>query len=253
MGVFPCCIYLPYYRPPTRKYFIMLHTLTVLLLIINVIIVVTIVVNNITHHSQRQCSPTSTKHGKIKPLSHHSHQSLTEPEPESSSLYLSLLLLSIAKDIEPNPGPVKYPCQICKKAVKWTTPSVCCDSCELWYHKDCMFMNTAVYEGLRNVSWYCCACGLPNFSTSLFDTICLDDSNSFSPLSDNPLSPITPEANIGSPAATSSPKVQKRGQYKKNKQMFVKHLPPARSEYRVPQRPITKTGTKEGQLTQRYY
>ena len=39
----------------------------------------------------------------------------------------------------------------------------------------------------------------------------------------------------------------------KNKQMFVKHLPPARSEYRVPQRPITKTGTKEGQLTQRYY
>ena len=40
---------------------------------------------------------------------------------------------------------------------------------------------------------------------------------------------------------------------KKDKQMFVKHLPPARSEYRVPQRPITKTGTKEGQLTQRYY
>ena len=38
-----------------------------------------------------------------------------------------------------------------------------------------------------------------------------------------------------------------------DKQMFVKHLPPARSEYRVPQRPITKTGTKEGQLTQRYY
>ena len=40
---------------------------------------------------------------------------------------------------------------------------------------------------------------------------------------------------------------------KPDKQMFVKHLPPARSEYRVPQRPITKTGTKEGQLTQRYY
>ena len=39
----------------------------------------------------------------------------------------------------------------------------------------------------------------------------------------------------------------------KDKQMFVKHLPPARSEYRVPQRPITKTGTKEWQLTQRYY
>ena len=38
-----------------------------------------------------------------------------------------------------------------------------------------------------------------------------------------------------------------------NKQMFVKHLPPARSEFRVPHRPITKTGTKEGQLTHWYY
>ena len=46
---------------------------------------------------------------------------------------------------------------------------------------------------------------------------------------------------------------KKRKKERKNKQMFVKHLPPARSEYRVPQRPITKTGTKEGQLTQRYY
>ena len=45
----------------------------------------------------------------------------------------------------------------------------------------------------------------------------------------------------------------KREDTKKDKQMFVKHLPPARSEYRVPQRPITKTETKEGQLTQRYY
>ena len=31
---------------------------------------------------------------------------------------------------------------------------------------------------------------------------------------------------------------------KNNKQMFVKHLPPARSEYRVPQRPITKNWDK---------
>ena len=43
-------------------------------------------------------------------------------------LYLALLLLSTSKDIELNPGPVKYPCQICNKAVKWTTPGVCCDS-----------------------------------------------------------------------------------------------------------------------------
>ena len=35
--------------------------------------------------------------------------------------------------------------------------------------------------------------------------------------------------------------------------MFVKHLPPARSEYLGVQHPITKPWTKEGLLTQRYY
>ena len=32
-------------------------------------------------------------------------------------------------------------------------------------------MNTAVYDALANtdISWYCCNCSLPNFSTSLFE------------------------------------------------------------------------------------
>ena len=29
-------------------------------------------------------------------------------------------------------------------------------------------MNTQIYESLHNVSWYCCQCGLPNFSSGLF-------------------------------------------------------------------------------------
>ena len=64
----------------------------------------------------------------------------------SSLMYLALVLLCYAQDIETNPGPrpLKYPCQICHKAVKWTTPGVCCDSCELWYHKDCMCMNSGI-------------------------------------------------------------------------------------------------------------
>ena len=44
-----------------------------------------------------------------------------------------------------------------------------------------------IYRGLQNVSWYCCKCGLPNFSTTLFDTMCFDDSNQFSPLSTTPV------------------------------------------------------------------
>ena len=127
-------------------------------------------------------------------------------------LYLTLLLLSTSKYIELNPGPVKYPCQICNKAVKWTTPGVCCDSCDGWYHESCMGMNSAVYSGLENVSWYCCKSGLPNFSTTLFDTMFLDDSNQFSPLSTTPQSPEIQEIDIGSPSASSSPKHQTKSQ-----------------------------------------
>ena len=37
-------------------------------------------------------------------------------------------------------------------------------------HKNCLSMNTAVYDALAttDISWYCPNCGLPNFSTSLF-------------------------------------------------------------------------------------
>ena len=158
----------------------------------------------------------------LNPSKHHKGPSTLSNSPsrssKSSSLYLALLLLTTSKDIEsnPGPGPVKYPCQICGKAVKWTTPGVCCDSCDGWYHKSCMGMSSGVYSGLQNVSWYCCKCGLPNFSSALFDTMCLDETNPFSPLSTTPLSPELPEVDIGSPAASSSPKQNKNIKAKKN-------------------------------------
>jgi hypothetical protein len=49
----------------------------------------------------------------------------------------------------------------CKNAVTWKTPGVCCDSCNKWFHKKCLGMNTLVYQGLRNISWNCDICGLP--------------------------------------------------------------------------------------------
>jgi hypothetical protein len=79
-------------------------------------------------------------------------------------LYLCSLLLTLSYAPEPNPGPrpIKFPCAVCNKAVKWSTPGVCCDSCEVWFHQECMGMPDVVYNGLRNISWYCCQCGLPN-------------------------------------------------------------------------------------------
>ena len=122
-------------------------------------------------------------------------------------LYLCSILLTQSYAPEPNPGPrpVKFPCAVCHKAVKWTTPGVCCDSCEVWYHQECMGMPDGVYNGLKYVSWECFQCGIPNISTSIFDTTIFEVSNSFSQLSSNEhLSPDS-EISFSFPNATSSP------------------------------------------------
>ena len=121
-------------------------------------------------------------------------------------LYLCAILLSNSYAPEPNPGPraPKYPCGSCHKAVTWKTAGVCCDTCNIWYHKDCLGMNTLVYHGLHNASWDCDHCGLPNFSTCIFDTSTFLSTNIYDHLNDSSFN----ENNIGSPSATSSP-VQK--------------------------------------------
>ena len=82
---------------------------------------------------------------------------------QDTLLYLSLLLLSNASDIESNPGPraPKYPCQVCCKAVTWKHGDVACDDCSKWYHVECMHMSTPVYNALAsfNISWHCVTCG----------------------------------------------------------------------------------------------
>ena len=70
------------------------------------------------------------------------------------TLALSFTVLILSGDIEQNPGPgTKYPCGICKKAVRSNQRGVACDRCDLWFHTKCMGMNTLIYKGLTNVSW----------------------------------------------------------------------------------------------------
>ena len=125
---------------------------------------------------------------------------------KSVLLYLCSLLLAQSYAPEPNPGPraIKYPCVICEKAVRWNTPGVCCDSCDRWYHQRCMCMSEGVYCGLKNVSWECFHCGVPNFSTSLFDTTIFETSNSFSYLNETSNTEAS-DLSFSNPIATSSP------------------------------------------------
>ena len=136
-------------------------------------------------------------------------------------LYLVHILIKIAHDCHPNPGPrtPKFPCQICGKACKWskTIHSVACSNCELWYHTECMQMSSLIYETLNNseTSWYCCNCGLPNFHSSLFeDTTSLlqNSTNSSTPSSAQSSDfDFSYSSDIGSPRLASSPKQNRKG------------------------------------------
>ena len=109
----------------------------------------------------------------------------------------------------PNPGPGTpiYPCGVCRKAVKWGQDAVRCDHCETWYHITCMHMNHTAYQILAdnsNTSWICCQCGMPSFSSSLFNTTPVDLSNAFSSFNSNSSSPLTINSPLH-PLHTSTP------------------------------------------------
>ena len=115
-------------------------------------------------------------------------------------MYICFIAIAQSGDCQPNPGPtqcsvnsnsntteseVSFPCNICKLPCLWGERAVCCDTCDWWYHVDCMGMNTAVYNVLEqhsNITWICCQCGLPNLASSLFTSGSIDIDNSFSSL-----------------------------------------------------------------------
>ena len=119
-------------------------------------------------------------------------------KPTNSLNFLNLLLI-LSGNIERNPGPPTasklnprkklFPCGICSKQCTWRQASVACDSCNTWFHQKCLFMCSAVFDNLHNVSWHCCKCGLPNFSSELFanSNSTVNCSNSFHSLNSSSL------------------------------------------------------------------
>ena len=69
-------------------------------------------------------------------------------------------MLTIAGDIELNPGPVRFPCGTCGRAVQSNHRGVCCDECNKWYHIRCANIPSSDYTSLSNTSetWVCTDC-----------------------------------------------------------------------------------------------
>ena len=66
------------------------------------------------------------------------------------------------------------------RAVTWGQKGVSCDDCNLWHHSECMHMPSHIYNCLNNISWNCVTCGMPQFTSSFFDSLDIHMQNSFS-------------------------------------------------------------------------
>ena len=80
-------------------------------------------------------------------------------------------LLLCCGDVQPNPGPIKYPCQVCDKAVISNQHGIECSNCEKWCHRVCESMSKEECLRLLNCDdpWFCCKCVMPSLSDSLVE------------------------------------------------------------------------------------
>ena len=74
---------------------------------------------------------------------------------------IMFLLLLRAGDVEVHPGPGNaevFPCGICELAVNWSHQAICCDGCDIWFHRSCKSMTESHYNLLGGSTWECCRC-----------------------------------------------------------------------------------------------
>ena len=137
---------------------------------------------------------------------------------------LVLLLFLIASDVELNPGPGNgsiFPCGLCQAPVTWCQQGMCCDTCDIWYHKSCEGLNSAEMEHLEtnSVSWHCFKCNSLNIENFTFHNFIFHTSNVFDPLSfidstidsvwNDPFSPLHTSSPAQKPSAVSRNSVSK--------------------------------------------
>ncbi|KAL3881005.1 hypothetical protein ACJMK2_033206 [Sinanodonta woodiana] len=111
----------------------------------------------------------------------------TSPTTNSSPIMPALILLS--GDIEVNPGPPKFPCAICQKAVAMNHNALQCDECNAWVHAKCDSISNEEYKRFENIHslvFQCPKCRLLTFTDSFFlsSEDSLNMNNTFSPLSE---------------------------------------------------------------------
>ena len=82
-------------------------------------------------------------------------------------------------DINPNPGPTKYPCACCERPCKNNQRALQCDGCNSWCHAKCTRVSQDEYNRLSSTddTWYCNACTFKWLSDSFFSDSTEDSLN----------------------------------------------------------------------------
>ena len=84
----------------------------------------------------------------------------TEPLTTGPDYDPLLLLLALAGDVHPNPGPSTYPCSVCFRNVTSQGTSYLCTRCSHWVHSRCSGLRNAADYRKAN-GWICTACMMP--------------------------------------------------------------------------------------------
>ena len=117
---------------------------------------------------------------------------------------IDLAILLLAGDVHPNPGPINretiYPCGYCQQHVGWSCSGVGCETCNVWYHRECVSITHSHYLAPNNLAhvWICFKCQTPNFSNSSILIIGSPEINFNSPNSLAVLSDLTCKDDVSS-------------------------------------------------------
>ncbi len=94
--------------------------------------------------------------------------------------------LILSGDIHQNPGPTRFPCTICERAVKTNQRAILCDTCNFWTHCKCHGMSLEEYGVLQELDAFCWTCNrcllksLPFAECSVLSSASCEGPNSLS-------------------------------------------------------------------------
>ncbi|KAM7284104.1 uncharacterized protein ISCGN_001206 [Ixodes scapularis] len=148
-------------------------------------------------HYRHNSGPATKPNGLTFPLWQHSFAGLLICVGTEWFVQYAVLL---SGDIALNPGPLHYTCGRCSKGVRDNQAALCCDRCEVWFHRTCVYVPLNQYRrlGACEDTWLCFGCSFPGFTDDFFDVPVVGAAST--PLNQPPTDPVFTSTAVSQPA-----------------------------------------------------